>query len=618
MSFCLSVKRVLRSPFTTSVLTTASLLLFEGCHKTPAIDPYSNPYDSTPSLAGRIGSVLIAILAGALFGAFFSDKGRKYHKYFWVAILASLALLALYAGAPFAYVVWFIAGFVTAYKLLKEVKEKAKQVKPTTFGSAEWASLADVQRLQSERLLGSDGLFLGLFDDGLTKTPLYYRGQRHLLTVAPTRAGKGTTAIVPNLLAYDGSVLVIDPKGENAKITALRRGDGDPARNIPGLGQKVFVVDPWGTTGLPVACFNPLDWLDPADVDLSENAMMLADSIVVQHGGSKDAFWDEEAKALLMGIILFVATDEGERETRTLGRVRDIIVLSDEKLEVLFGRMINSGNAIVRSTAARHASKDEKLRSNVTASLQSHTHFLDSPRIRESLSRSDFRFEDLKFSPMTVYLVLPADRLETFGRWFRLLVQQAITMNARNIEKEPAKPILFLLDEMAALGHLKMVEQAFGLMAGFGMQLWGIVQDVSQLEKIYDKGWETFVGNSGVLQYLGSRDQKTAEYFSKLCGVSTIKKTSFSSSIAQMISFGSGGGGTTHTTGHNIDDIQRPLAFPDELMVFRKDQALLLIENCNPISGKRVRWFDDPKLKALGVNLKPPAPWKPERSSWKP
>ena len=109
---------------------------------------------------------------------------------------------------------------------------------------------------------------------------------------------------------------------------------------------------------------------------------------------------------------------------------------------------------VVHTTAARTISKDQKLRSNVLASLQSHTHFLDSPAIRANLSASDFKFEDLKTTKMTVYLVLPADRLDTFGRWLRLLVQQALTVNARNIEDMPDKPILFLLDEMAALGRL--------------------------------------------------------------------------------------------------------------------------------------------------------------------
>ena len=65
-----------------------------------------------------------------------------------------------------------------------------------------------------------------------------------------------------------------------------------------------------------------------------------------------------------------------------------------------------------------------------------------------------------------------------------------------------------MLDEMSVLGRLAMVEQPNGLMTGLGMQLWGVVQDLSQLESIYDKGWETFTGNSGVLQYFGSRDRR--------------------------------------------------------------------------------------------------------------
>jgi type IV secretion system protein VirD4 len=186
------------------------------------------------------------------------------------------------------------------------------------------------------------------------------------------------------------------------------------------MGQKVHVVDPWGMTGLPVARFNPLDWLAVGDIDISENAMMLADSIVVHRADSSEPFWDDEARALLTGIMLFVATDADELGDRTLSRVRDIIVLPDVLLADVMNRMYKSDDPVVSSTAARHTAKEAKLRSNVMTTLQSHTHFLDSPRMRESLSASDFRFEDMKHTPMTVYLVLPADRLDTFGRWLRL------------------------------------------------------------------------------------------------------------------------------------------------------------------------------------------------------
>lgn len=564
-------------------------------------------------LEERIKQHLLAVLLGALVGAFFSEKLKKFRVWFFLAIVALIFLAGAIASTTGGNVVAFIVGAVAAYYALREKVSKAlqgKAAKPTTFGSAEWATL---EHLQQNGLIGNDGFTLGTFETWEKSYPLHYAGDRHLLTIAPTRSGKGVAAIVPNLLTYEGSAIVIDPKGENARITAARRGQGDAARGIPGMGQTVHVVDPWGITDLPTAWFNPMDWLRPDDEDINENAMMLADSIVTRRG-SNDPFWDEEAKALLMGLLLYVALDEREQEDRTLGRVRDIISMGKDALTEVLLQMVENPNPIVCSTAERTLSKEEKLRSNVLASLQSHTHFLDSPRIRKSLHASSFKFEDLKTSKMTIYLVLPADRLETFGRWLRLLIQQAITVNARNIEVKPEKPILFLLDEMAALGRLTMVEQAYGLMAGFGMQLWGIVQDLSQLERIYEKGWETFIGNSGVLQYFGSRDHKTAEYFSKLCGVTTIQKFSFTRAIARAVGWSSSSGGqgggssgtssTFSTSKSTTEDlVQRHLAFPDELMVLRDDKQLLMVENCNPIPGKKLVWYRDPSLKGLGINL---------------
>jgi type IV secretion system protein VirD4 len=600
-----------------ALLLCPFLALLTGCasdRESSGLPPDPVEWFTNNVHVSNLVALVIAAAVGGLIGALFSDKGGPARK-LAVNVLKSaglafagwLFLHSLTAESNFFSVaIGFGIGFFIAHKMLSvraaREPQEAPPPKPTTFGSAEWA---DLKHLQENNLIGKNGFFLGLFEDGGQRLPLQYTGDRHLLTIAPTRTGKGVSAIIPNLLQYTGSAVVIDPKGENAMITADRRGKG--AAGIPGLGQRVYVVDPWGVTGIKPARFNPLDWLRADDPDISENAMMLADSLVVS-GDGKDPFWDQEAKALLMGVLLYVAVDEHENGQRTLGRVRDILVMDDDAFNAVLLTMAESENTIIASTAARTSSKDGRLRANVIASLQSHTHFLDSPRIRESLSASDFRFEDLKAGGMTVYLVLPADRIETFGRWLRVLIQQSITVNARNIGEQPDKPILFLLDEMAALGRLTMVAQAFGLMAGFGMQIWGIVQDLSQLERIYGAGWQTFIGNSGVLQYFGSRDQKTAEYFSKLCGMQTIEKTSLSKSISQAISSAiSGNGGsstTTHSESTSTDTTQRPLMFTDELMMMRGQKEVVLVENLNAIAGRKLPWFEDAELCKLGHNLR--------------
>lgn len=548
-----------------------------------------------PSWPAYIGQLLVYALIGGVVGAFFSHKARPFRRYLFLGLIAITIISSLITRSYFGHIGTFIAAASAAWMYLRIQDNRRKLI---TFGSAEWANR---EHLQKQKIIGNSGLRLGAFEEGEQRELLHYTGDRHLLTVAPTRSGKGISAIIPNLLTYEGSAVIIDPKGENAMITAARRGAGLPEKNIVGLGQTVHIVDPWGITGMPSAHFNPVDWLRASDPDINENAMILADSIVVPRGGD-NGFWDDESKAMLMGLLLYVATDPSEDGQRHLGRVRDIIVMGSEPFKTILQKMYENRNPIVSSTAARTAGKAPELRANVMTSLQSHTHFLDSPRIRANLAKSDFSFESLKETPTTIYLVLPSDRLETFGRWLRLLIQQAITVNARNISKKPSKPILFLLDEMPALGRLTMVEQAYGLMAGFGMQLWGIVQDLSQLERIYDKGWETFIGNSGVLQYFGSRDLKTAEYFSKLCGVTTIEKFSISNTIARSFS-GGGQGSSSESQGITEDVAQRNLATPDELMVMRGGKQIVFVENSNPIPAKRVNWYESPDLKNHGVNL---------------
>ncbi len=540
--------------------------------------------------------IALSAISGFTLGWFFSPRARKFRSIAVAIILGLGVLIGLGNGGPtgitMTTIVGFIAFVITLFYWIGGAVRAFAQP-PTTFGSAEWATLP---YLEDHGVIGETGIRLGRFGNPETAKSLHYASDRHLLTIAPTRSGKGVASIIPNLLTYGGSMLVIDPKGENAMITAGQRH---------AIGQSVLVVDPWGITGAQdVARFNPLDWLVQGDVDITENAMLLADALVVPSGG-QDSFWDEEAKALLQGIILYVATDEREEGYRHLGRVRDLLLLDGDDTKVLFERMLESHHHVVISTGARCLQKEEKLLANVMASAQAQTHFLDSARIRESMSSSSFKFEDLKTQAMTVYLVLPSDRLNAFSRWLRLLIQQAITVNARNIAVKPKKPVLFLLDEMPALGRLSMVEQAFGLMAGFGIQLWGIVQDVGQLKRIYGDGWETFIGNSGMIQYFGSRDRMTADYFQALCGVTTV--WNLSSAVARALGSSHGQGGissnSSTTNTETTAASQRQLAYADELMRMHATKELILIENLNPIIGTKVRWFEDETLKDLGRNL---------------
>jgi len=542
----------------------------------------------------RIGIIVGMTLIGLAIGWLLSANSAQFRRFAVPVIGLALAALVL---TPWAILAWnaaiilAVAGFIIGFRYWRLGWFSGAFSPPTTFGSSRWATPEDVAE---NGVLGSNGIKLGSIFTEAGSEKISYGGDRHLLTIAPTRAGKGTTQIVPNLLTYQGSVLIIDPKGENAKITADRR---------KAMGQDVRIIDPWNIVGndaIELSRFNPLDWLQVDDPDIGENSMLLADALVVGDNHS-DSFWTEEAKALIQGVILYVATDPQEDGQRHLGRVRELLLLDGEMQQEFFKHMFKSPHHIVASTGARCLQKEQKLIANVMASAQAQTHFLDSARLQDNLRVSDFSFEDLKTKPTTIYLVLPADRLNTFGRWLRLLVQQAITINARNIDVLPPKPVLFILDEFAALGKLSMIEQAYGLMAGFGIQLWAVVQDLNQLERIYDKGWQSFIANAGMINYFGSSDKTTSEYFSSMCGETTV--WNFSSALSHAFGSSNNSVNTTDTNSDTRAASQRKLIYPDELMRLKPGQQLILIENMHPLMAQKIRWFDDPKLSGLGKNL---------------
>jgi type IV secretion system protein VirD4 len=234
--------------------------------------------------------------------------------------------------------------------------------------------------------------------------------------------------------------------------------------------------------------------------------------------GGGEAHWNEEAKALIAGIILHTVTHEPLARA-TLATVRDKLTRDPLGFAALLADMQASTGAhgLSARAANHHLGKSDREAAGVLSSAQRHTHFLDSPRIVDSTSASDFRFADLKERPGTVFLCLPPDRLDTYARWLRLLVSQAVTDMARSPAR-PDKPVLFLLDEFAALGRLDPVERAMGLMAGYGMQLWPILQDIHQLKATYGERAGTFLSNAGVIQTFGVNDLATADMLSRTIG----------------------------------------------------------------------------------------------------
>ena len=438
-----------------------------------------------------------------------------------------------------------------------------------THGTAHWGS--------GEGLLRKRGLILGRLDDRF----LRFAGEGHILTVAPTRSGKGVSCVIPNLLDHPGSVLVTDPKGENYAVTARWRRE---------IGQRVHAFDPFDVVGGDAA-FNPLDLIDAESPEAVDEARMLADMIVLPEGRSgEQLFWNEEARAILAGLILHVAAN-APPELRNLAHVRTLLTLAPEPFGELLKEMRESlavGGLVSRS-AARILQKAEKERSGVISTAQSHTHFLDSQRMARVMRHSTVELSSLKIEPTSVYLVLPSDRLEAYARWLRIMISCSLLAIAR-ARGQPRERVLFLLDEFAHLGRMHPVQRDIGLAGGFGVAFWLIVQDLSQLRSTYGDTWQTFLANADVLQAFGTNDWETAEYLSKMTGESTIHVASENES--RGVSRGRQAQ-RQEGTGVTVADRGRRLLFPDEVRRLPRQAQLVFVKGSAPLLTIRAQYLDD-------------------------
>ena len=136
--------------------------------------------------------------------------------------------------------------------------------------------------------------------------------------------------------------------------------------------------------------------------------------------------------------------------------------------------------------------------------------------MQRALGASDFSLRELNEGNTTVYLVLPPQYLDEHGRFLRLFVNLALQTAAEGRKGKYAT--LFLLDEFYALGRLQQLAKSAGLMAGYGVKLWPIIQNIGQVQELYPENWETFLGNAGQWMVFAVNDQTTAGYLSDRLG----------------------------------------------------------------------------------------------------
>lgn len=402
---------------------------------------------------------------------------------------------------------------------------------------------------------------------------LTFGGSEHVLVEAPTRSGKGTGVVIPNLLTWQGSVVVLDVKRENFDASAGFRAH---------YGQQVFLFNPTDRQAR-TARYNPLAYIDRSDpddvtIELQKIATMLF--IAPERG---EAFWANGARTGFVGVGAWLA--ETSDEPLTMGAIYRYLTEGDARS--LFKKEL-ADPGLNLSTGCRTALSDfaggsDNSFADIKKTITNVLGLWLNPLVDAATSASDFDLRDLRKRHISIYLGVSPDELDRIAPLYNLLFQQLIDLNVRELPSEATPvPVLVILDEFARLGRASVIASAFSYVAGYGIRLLPVIQSRSQLRGAYGEHLaDEIVANCGVEVAFTPKELRVANELSDRIGYVGQESVTRSLTINGLLA----------NRSKSISEQRRALMLPQELMQFPSDRLILLRGGIPPIIGTKIFYF---------------------------
>lgn len=453
---------------------------------------------------------------------------------------------------------------------------KAIRARPTSHGSARWADLYDLVR--GGALGGSKGLIVGKAYGQFIR----FKGDGAVLCVAPQGKGKGVGVVVPNLLDHKGSVIVTDPKGENFAVTQRHRSTLGPVWRLDAIHPEESDF------------FNPLSMIRKGTFHEDTDTAQLASFLVIPE--SREGHWDTSAKNVLTAVIRHVLHAYPE-EQQTLSLVRELIAAEGETLRGLFEEMAGSR---IPSIAEQARITLNGLEHPETQSVLNNTAkgmaFWSKDRVGGWITQaSDFRMEDLSREGMSVYLMVPDDKIDIFTPFLRVMMGCAVAALMRSKDRPPPahKPML-LIDEAKALGRLDILATGMGMLRAY-CQTVIIFQDLGQLRALYGQETATtFIAGSGAQVMFGVSDTRTAREVAEGIGRQTVMSSSYGTAAGNLsLVWAQHQDGRSETGRDLLDAAEVRFMNPNQCIIMMPDQVGA------PIRGTKVRYYKEWRWRGL-------------------
>ena len=449
-------------------------------------------------------------------------------------------------------------------------------------GAARFARESEIKR---HGFRAREGIVLGRKGGRL----LTFGGSEHVIVEAPTRSGKGTGIVIPNLLTWQGSVVILDVKRENYDASAGFRN---------AYGQAVYLFNPTDREGR-TARYNPLAYIDrhnPDDViiELQKIATMLF--VAPDHG---EAFWANGARTGFAGVGAWLA--ETSDEPLTMGAIYRHLNEGDARgffQKELANPRLNLSVGC-RTALADFAGGSDNSFADVKKTITNVLGLWLNPLVDAATCASDFDLRQIRKRPMSIYLGVSPDELDRIAPLYNLLFQQLIDLNVRELPDETTPvPVLVILDEFARLGRASVIASAFSYVAGYGLRLLPVIQSRSQLRGVYGEHVaDEIIANCGVEVAFTPKELRVANDLSERIGYVGQDSVTKSLTINGLLA----------NRSKSISEQRRALLLPQELMQFPIDKLILLRGGIPPIIGSKITYFSSRffKSRALSAPIVP-------------
>lgn len=450
-------------------------------------------------------------------------------------------------------------------------------------GDARFASPAEVDRAGLTGGDGQPGILIGRHRGRFLSLP----GQLSVMLSAPTRSGKGVGVVIPNLLNWPDSVVVLDIKGENYDVTAGYRA---------AHGQTVYAFSPFDE-GASSHRWNPLTAVRSSPLHRVGDLLTIGQVFFPNDGGStsSEAFFNDQARNLFLGLgLVLLETPSlprtiGEMLRQASGKGRSL----KDHLSGLITQRRDEGKPLSDECVdalQRLLSNSENTLSSVVATFNAPLTIFADAVVDAATSADDFRLDDVRRSHMSVYVRIPPNRLANARPLLNLFFSQLVSLNTQHLPaQDPTLKLQCLLvnDEFTAMGRVGVITSAAAFLAGYNLRLLTVVQAMSQLDAVYgDKEARTFATNHGLQILYAPREQRDADEYSAMLGHFTERATS----RGRSRSFSGHG---SSTVSRNESEQRRALLLPQEFKELGSERLVVIVENCKPILGEKIRYHRD-------------------------